>query len=158
MIRYFDNPSYFEKEIQRLKDEGYGITKTLYTDGKSTQFAVDTPRWEKELALMRSLTINKASYLGSFDMDTVADGNMMIITHSQTLKRIPVKYFELGYNNNSLKYITARSEDRTPLLNTTNYWRFVPDSGYVISGSQEIAGIKKNDYTVTALFRKFSQN
>jgi hypothetical protein len=159
-LRYFDNKAWFKQELLRLKHENPQLEKQLFTGGDSTSLLMTPESWEKELAVFLETDLSKAVYSGKLKPDTQ-------LISWQAIETVRISYLATDPNINIRKYtvlkqgdkvssLSAEIESRSPLLQSLIHWTYMPDSGYVLLATHEMKGVRKNQASVRARFRKNS--
>lgn len=151
-IRYFDIPGFFRAEIETLEANNSSVIKTVETDGKSEQKQVRPESWRDELAVFSSFDLNKSSFIGKYQVDTSINGDLLLINYQSTDVKLPIKNFAFTLKNGKLKTAQAHKLESSLVLRSEMRWKFIPDSGYFVSGSQQVKGFKPTLYSVSAIF------
>ena len=151
-VKYFDNAGFFEQESLRLRDLKTRVLKTVQSKEKTETILISNVDWEKELAVFKQITLNKSSFSGKYLIDTIVSGVFKTTKYSCIDKKLPIKYLAFGDSLGKVVWIEAQSQENSELINTEMFWRFVPDSGYVVNGRQMIFGGAESSYTISANF------
>ncbi|MEX1189016.1 MAG: hypothetical protein WED33_07140 [Bacteroidia bacterium] len=151
-IQYFDIPSFFESETKRLDSSGKTEIKLLKTADEQESVSMKPESWKDELAIFSNIDLNKSSYIGKYVVDTSMSNNGIIVTYKTNDDKLPVKYCAFEMHADSVKWLEVRKEDKSMILSSELFWRFVPDSGYFVSGSQQIGNLSPSIYEVSVIF------
>lgn len=151
-IRYFDNPGFFQSEIARLEANKASVIKTVQTDGKQEQKQVRPTSWRDELAVFSSFDLNKSSFIGKYQVDSTEKGGLLYVNYKTLDANLSIKSCVFSFKNNQIIAAQAYKSESSLVLNSEINWRFVPDSGYSISGSQQVRGFEPTLYSVSAIF------
>jgi hypothetical protein len=151
-LAYFDNPGFFQKEIIRLNASKVKLLKTVMTNGKSEQRRIDTPDWKKEINVFESITLNKSSFAGKYAVDSASINGICITSYSTLDAKLPVSHFAFADSAGSIRWIEAVKLEHSPLIDNDLQWRYVPDSGYAVSGKQKLSGLSPSVFRVSAIF------
>lgn len=142
---YFDVKTYFNQEAERLKKLNPQVDKTIYLDGQAENKMLTTIDWQKELAIFADADINKASWSGSFTVDSAIN----YITYQSNSNKIPIKKVTIGKINNQVTSIKIIASKQNILFSTLDTLLYVPDSLYQITKHQKIQILGKKSYQVT---------
>ena len=153
VIKYFDVPSFFEKEVGMLTSKNVEVSKVLSTDGETSSLTI-IPDWNKELAVFSSINLNKSSYIGKYKVDTIQHNDGILVNYNAIEKGLPVKNLSYALSDEQVSWIEVNKVDKSMILSSELHLRYVPDSGYTVSGSQQIGSLKPNEYSVSAIFAK----
>ncbi len=151
-VEYFDNAGFFERESMRLRALKTREIKTVQTNGKSETIRITDVDWEKELGVFKQITLNKSSFSGKYLIDTVVSGVFKTTNYSCIDKKLPIQYLAFGDSLGTIVWIESKSQENSELINTEMFWRFVPDSGYIVNGKQTIFGGAESSFTISANF------
>ncbi len=151
-FEYFDNPAFFKKEIDRLNSSKINLLKTVETDDKQEQHRISNVDWEKELSIFSSITLNKSSYSGKYKIDSCSTLESTHFDYTATDLNLPIQRFAFTKKSGVILSIEASKKEHSNLMNTEVSWRYIPDSGYVVSGIQKVAGLSESKYRVSAIF------
>lgn len=151
-IRYVDIPAFFNTEIAKLQSNKTEVIKTVQTDGKTEKKQVLPNSWKEELAVFSSFDLNKSSFIGKYQVDSTINGDLLLLNYQSLDSKLPIKSCAFTFKNGKL--ITAQSHklESSLVLKSEMRWRFVPDSGYSVSGSQQVSGLEPTVYSVSAIF------
>ena len=152
LLTYFDNPGFFQKEIIRLNASNVKLLKTVTTNGKSEQRRIDAPDWKKEIDVFASITLNKSSFAGKYTVDSTSINGIRITSYSALDTKLPVCHFAFSDSAGSIRWIEAVQREHSPLIDNDLQWRYVPDSGYAVSGKQKLSGLSPTVFRVSAIF------
>lgn len=153
VIKYFDVPGFFKKEVEMLTSKSTEVYKVLSTDGQTSSLTI-IPNWEKELAVFSSINLNKSSYIGKYQVDTIERNGSILVNYNALEKGLPVKNLSYSLFNEQISWVAVNKVDKSMILSTELHLRYVPDSGYTVSGSQQIGSLQPNEYSVSAIFAK----
>jgi len=151
-VEYFDNAGFFEQESLRLRDLKTQVLKTVQSKEKSETIRISNVDWEKELALFKQITLNKSSFSGKYSIDSSIVGGVKTTHYSCLDKKLPIRHLAFGDSLGKIVWIESQSQENSELTNTEMFWRFVPDSGYMVNGRQTIFGGAESSFTISANF------
>jgi hypothetical protein len=151
-VEYFDNAGFFEREAKRMSDLKTQETKTVQTNGTSETIQITDVDWEKELGVFKQITLNKSSFSGKYSIDSSIVGGVKTTHYSCLDKKLPIRYLAFGDSLGKIVWIESKSHENSELTNTEMFWRFVPDSGYMVNGRQTIFGGAESSFTISANF------
>jgi len=151
-IRYFDIPGFFRSEIDALEASNSSVIKTVETDGKTEQKQVRPDSWRDELAVFSAFDLNKSSFIGKYQVDSTIKGDLLFLNYRSLDAKLPIKNCAFTFKNSQLITAQAHKLESSLVLKSEMRWRFVPDSGYSVSGSQQVRGLEPTLYFVSAIF------
>lgn len=151
-VKYFDIPAFFNEQAEILDASKPEITKVLYTNGKEETLRSKPDSWKDELSIFSGINLNKSSYIGKYQVDSTVIDNYVVVHYTTGDKKLPVKSCTFKKTDAEIDWIEIKKEDRSLALNSELFWRFVPDSGYFVSGSQQIAKLNPSIYKVSVIF------
>ena len=152
MLKYFDIPAFFKEQAERLDASKPQITKVLQTNGEEETLNSKPASWKEELSIFSSINLNKSSYIGKYLVDSTFEGKSVIIEYTTNDKKLPVKNCKFKKTEERLDWIEIKKLEHSLVLNSELFWRFIPDSGYFVSGSQQIAKLDPSIYKVSVIF------
>lgn len=148
---YFDSRKFFEEEVQRLRSAKRGVQKGLWFDGKEQFIEIkDTVNWEGELRPFTAIDLAADAFSGAFNVDTVSDGKHSIIQYLANDSKEEIKSIKLVYTQSRLTVVTFMLTGENSLYTSSKMLRYIPDSGYVISGEQQVNYLTKTNYQAGA--------
>jgi hypothetical protein len=151
-VEYFDNAGFFQRESMRMRELKTRETKTVQTNGTSETIRITDVDWEKELGVFKQITLNKSSFSGKYLIDSIVSGGYKTTKYSCIDKKLPIRYLAFGDSLGKIVWIESKSLENSELTNTEMFWRFVPDSGYMVNGRQTIFGGAESSFTISANF------
>jgi hypothetical protein len=151
-IHYFDIPSFFKSEVIRLEKTNAQVLKTVETNGESEQKNIRPKSWKDELSVFSSIDLNKSSFIGKYKVDSSLSAEVLHVSYVAIDNRLPIKSCSFSFIGNKLHSIQANKFDPSLVLTSEIKWRYVPDSGYSVIGSQQVKGFDPTNYSVSAIF------
>jgi hypothetical protein len=151
-IKYFDVPDFFDKEVGTLSSKNAQVSKVLSSNGETSTLVINPKSWKKELSVFSSIDLNKSSYIGKYQVDTIASDRRLNITYIALDDNVPVQDLSYAVSDKQVLWIEVNKEDKSMILSTDLHLRYVPDSGYSVSGYQQIGALDPNEYSVSAEF------
>ena len=156
--------TFWKSEIARLQKEKPKVMKITTVNGKTDTLITDSIDWEKELQMFVKNDIADTD-VGTYDIDTIVGNDTLLIDEGEgnfIYKFIPFKKITLEARNDEQKLREVL------LLNLNSYLRLVVkdeeqlyginkemiyhQSGYKITGSQDIKFIDNINYKVEVKF------
>jgi len=99
--RFLNFDSLVDTQLQRLRDHGYELNKSVQIDGKKedTRFIPDSLQWASELEIFRQLdAVNKASFRDAYEVNDIRDTNSnLTIREIKAQQGAPVSLVKLYY-------------------------------------------------------------
>jgi hypothetical protein len=151
-IRYFDIPSFFQTEVARLENANAHVLKTVQTDGETEQKNIRPKSWKDELSVFSAIDLNKSSFIGKYTIDSCQGVDGLHVSYISKDEKLPVKSCSFSFSGSKLQYIQVTKSDPSLVLTSEIKWRYVPDSGYSVVGSQQVRGFDPTNYSVSAIF------
>lgn len=151
VVQYFDVPNFFQKEIELLESRKARVIKVLSTGGESSTIT-SSPNWKKELDIFHSINLNKSAYIGKYLIDTSLMNEGFLVSYNAIEEGLPIRKLSYYTSNEQVKEIEVNKVDKSLVLSSELNLRYVPDSGYSVSGVQQIGNLQKSEYKVSAIF------
>lgn len=153
---YFDHAGFIRSEVLRLNAKHVGVLKTIRIGDKETVFRNDTLDWTKELALLAAVDLLKPVYAGKFNIRRTQHDSIQVERYTPLSDRINIRAFELERDlQGNLKALSGRKEEQSLVTRSALLWRYVPDSGYVIEGSEQLRGLAESRFRVAGKFEPY---
>ena len=149
---YFDIKNYFLQQAKLLSDGNVYLKKKIIKDGKTEEKLFSIVDWQKELKPFSDCNINKPAWAHSYVADTLfSEGKLSVkyITRDITL---PIKEIKLNFENNRLVRMFIHKQTSNSYYTAKNDYVFETDSGFVITGLQEVMLADKTIYSIAAKF------
>ena len=108
--------------------------------------------WKKELEPFTRCAIHRPSMRNSYRVDTVIDGDAMHIVYTAR-ERLPVQRQEVWKQGESVLRFSAITGDTNMIFGLERKLEYVADSGYLITGRQEMKMTKPADYSIRLLWK-----
>jgi len=151
--RYFDIPSFFKNEVARLERLNSRVLKTVETNGESEKKVIRPGSWSEELSVFSSIDLNKSSFIGKYKVDSCQGLNEELhVEYLANDSKLPIKSCSFAFEGNKLTSIQVVKIDHSLVLTSEIKWRYAPDSGYSVIGSQQVKGFDPTNYSVSAIF------
>ncbi len=149
---YFDLKEYFVQQAKTLQANTAYLQKKITKDGKVEQKIFNQVDWQKELKPFSDCDINKPAWINSYLMDTVFSNYNTILKYSARETSLPIQQLIVVFENDKLRQLTINKQSANSYYTAKNDYVFVPDSGFTITGSQEVMLAQKTNYSITAKF------
>jgi len=150
---YFDVPAFFDSEVSRLTTLGVKLVKTTRVSDKSDSLEITIPNWKRELALFRKVNLNVPALAGKYQITKEFSDSLN--TTRYVLPEGMNGTVELRISENAkgnIQRLECRIVETSTLTTHTEYWTYIPDSGYAYAGSDRIRGISSNTYFISGRF------
>lgn len=148
---YFDSRRFFESEIQRLQASKEGLRKSLVFGDKEQFIEVrDTVNWPLELRSFAEIDLAADAFTGLFSVDTVKHGEDMQVHYLSKDSKEEIKEITIVYKRSEIEKVTFILSGENSLYNNRKVLRYNRDSGYAISGEQQVNYLAKTTYLVGA--------
>lgn len=141
---YFDIPSYFKGEVQKLSIRKAPIHKQVWINGTQENKDIDIKDWKTELNMFVNADINKTSWKGLFKEDKTGDS--LIYTSVST--NIPVKKLIVEKVGTYIKGISIFINEDNYLYKKQDSLYYYPDSLYEINSRQKVTLLKEKRYKI----------
>jgi hypothetical protein len=152
---YWNSISYFQSETTRLTAERIGLHKKLLFDHKDQTTELLTPDWKKELEPFLAIDLQKVSYQGRFDVDTITVGDTAYRIHYQaTEEQTDLQNCTVvcDKQNGSIISFSAKFNHLNNLYQSTKTYTYSPLQGYSIKGDQQVKLVNPVDYEIEGNF------
>ena len=146
----FNSENYFSAEASRLAAKLKTVTKVVGRNSEMDSGVVTITDWKKELEPFSQCNISKPTFRNSYRVDSVSGSNTRHITYTAMEPRLVVRMLEINFSGDQVAAVHMVTAEENQLYSATRNLHYVPDSGYRISGKQEMAMGKKTDYFVEA--------
>ena len=110
--------------------------------------------WEKELRLFTGYDLNKASWRGGFQVDSVKDTNKGITTlvYKSIDESISLKRVEIVKRDGAITSIEILDERANSLYRSSRHLRYDTGSGFYIKSSEKVRLQREKNFEVIASF------
>ncbi len=150
---YFDVPSYFLALADSLDSTQVYVNKTLQLDGNTEIVRVKPRSWKDELAVFSAIDLNKSSYIGKYQIDSVLSSQGLEVKYISLDKKLPVKSISIQFDNSGNVYsFQAEKTDYSIILNSEISLEYINGYGYFVKGRRAISNLKPSVYSVSAIF------
>jgi hypothetical protein len=151
---YFDLKGYFEKEAKRLNaNKLLRFEKAISYEAKEETRTISEIDWNEELSMFFSYDLNKAAYLGKFQIDSVEKEGQLFINYSALDKKINVKSLSIVKNpDGSIEQITIDEAGKNSLHRFEKKLTYNPSTGYSVQGEQKTLTSGKRQFSIKVEF------
>lgn len=151
--RYWDSREYFELETTRLKQQRTKLHKGLRFDGNYEQTQNDSPNWKHELDPFITIDLCKPGYSGRFTVDTLllSDGEYNIEYNAKDTQT-DLRSCSITSKQGKITSVKAEFGSKNTLYQSNKRYTYNSDSGYSISGYQNITLGRPVHYTIRGIF------
>lgn len=147
----FNSEEYFIKQAEQLTANGFKLEQVLYYANKTDTVVKDSVNWQKILAAFIELNPSKPQFTGRFN-EVKSTGSTTYIAKENNLR---VKKYQIEYSDKQeVDRIQIWVQEKNNLYGIEQYYYFKPDSGFVISGNQQVRVLPDAAYKVEARFIK----
>lgn len=146
---YYPIKSYFNNEVQKLKDKNSTILKTITHNGLSESKALKIEDWEQEFALFLESDINKMAWKNSYTKDSTS--NKIIYTAKE--QGLRTKSIEIDLIDNKPIKFKISNVVENYLYSSQENLEYIPDSIYSIQKSQKTVILGENTYKIEGKFQ-----
>lgn len=151
---YFDTKTFFEEQIAQLSQRQVHLVKELLFNGKKELFSSDSIDWKKELEAFVSVDLLKSAYRGRFIKDSInLNQGEYVIIYKAIDKNVDLRsvkiYFDRSKAVRSIEYDMGKNNT---IYESKKRLYFSVDSGYAISGKQNVKLTEGVIYHVNARF------
>jgi hypothetical protein len=149
----FNSEEYFSGEASRLASQVKMVTKVVGRNSEKDSGRVAVTDWKKELEPFSQCNISKPTFRNSYSVDSVSGSNTRRITYTALEPQLVIRSLEVNYAGDQIVNMQMVTAETNQLYTATRLLRYIPDSGYRISGRQEMTMGEKSDYFVEASWR-----
>ena len=154
-VTYFNLTDYIENESKRLSAQSR-VNKTVFLNGREESKFMPVSSWDNELSAFKDADISKKSMLGKYEVDSIEQGNALLIKYSTIQEKFRTKELTVLYDeNNRPVRINAIVATNNALYSSRQNLLYEPEYGYSISGSQNIRFLEPDSFSIKARFDKF---
>lgn len=147
---FFNLKEYFQKEVQRLPEEG-PFTKRVQIGDEEEEKVLDSLNWEQELRPLINADINRAGWVDRYRGDTTytPGGALQEIHYQAQDKELRVREMRLFFDSTGAVQRILIEKGRESLT-VDNYQRitYLPAEGYVLVNRQATPMTKEQDFRV----------
>lgn len=110
---YFDLTGFLDQQIALLYKDSFMVMKTSSINQNTEQHEMPWTDWRKELAVFYASDINKAAYVGKYEVDT-----MMV---DSTEKKIIYKSSDADFRTLLMEVTYSLTDQNVTLIHISNY-------------------------------------
>jgi hypothetical protein len=152
-FKNWDSHSYFQSETERLQREHKGLQKDLFFDKQHQTTQQPNPDWLKELEPFMSIDLQKPAYQKRFNIDTLNTGEQdYAITYLANDSQIDLRSCTIQYHNQQVVNVRIEFGQRNSIYKSSRILEYHTDSGYTISGDQDITMGDPVNYRIKGKF------
>jgi hypothetical protein len=150
---YFDLKAFIDKELIRIGSLRK-IKKITSINGITEEKTLDSVDFHKELQLFKDADINRASWIGKYEVDSTynEDGNLISLKYSANTKDLRTRYLKIEYNGSSIKEIEILNSSYSAFTNSNQVLKYSPFKGYSIESKQGIRFTDNTQIKIEVLF------
>lgn len=156
---YYPLRSFMLEEVQRHSYNNTQMDKAVYLEGQWEEQTVqpaDSAAWQTELAAFMEANINLPANQGLYKVDTlfVDTDSLTRITYLATKKDLRTRYLYVYLKPGTTRpeLIEAHLEQENILYSSVQDLVYMPDSGYSITGYQDVLILGLDSFAVKANF------
>lgn len=136
---YVDLPDDLREIIADYRIQRIGLHKEMVFDGGKEALDLDTPNWEKELAGLLAVDLNKPAYKGRYQVDSSqSETGVTTIQYAALEPQTDIQWVKVLYESGKLTEAYVRKTERTGLYQSEQHFSIKRGEGYAISGTQDI--------------------
>jgi len=154
-IQYFDLKVFFEQETESLKQTNPKIHKTVLLNGKRETAEMYIDDWKKELMTFAEADINKAAFIGKYDVDTIFSAFYLPvkITYKALDENLKTRFLEIVYDEatQNPQKISVSLFAKNTLYYSEQHLEYERGVQYSVSGKQEIRFLSPDDLRVVVM-------
>ena len=140
---YFDLQGYINGQVKTLTANKYSIVKNVSVNEKKEEHPITLPDWKQELQPFIDADINKPSWRGNFNVDTVYEINAdteKVVTYTTAIPDIRTKKLALHYDVHTgvITEIEIHNLTDNVLYHFEQQLFYFPMKKYFISTSEKV--------------------
>lgn len=136
---YVNLPNDLREMIADYRSQHFGLHKEMVFDGGQVVLDLDTPNWEKELAGLLSVDLNKPAYKGRYRVDSSqSETGITTIQYAALEPKTDIQWVKVLYESGKLTEAYVRKAERTGLYQSEQHFSVKRSEGYDISGTQDV--------------------
>lgn len=150
---FFDLASYFQNEVDRLKDLNR-IEKTTLVNGEEETKIIDSLNIEKELAIFSKADINRTAWLDKYKVDSLLNNNNELIQlkYSALDEKLKTKTVVIDFKNDAVHSISIENITKSFISDTNQISKYFPATGFQIERNQKIPFIESQQFIIEVKF------
>jgi hypothetical protein len=137
---YFNLAKIVQTDIDSNTKNSCGEEKIINVNNKQEKQTINSLDWQKEMQLLLDCDMNKPSWKGKFNVDTLwkQDSTMYSITYYSLSNKIQVKRLCVEYaNNNEIATITIDKKINSILFSNRQQIIYQPGQSFTVSSQQK---------------------
>lgn len=143
-VKFFDIAGYFKADSARLRVKNPAVTKTVIHNGQSQTQKVSIANWGAELDPFITSDINKPAWRDAYNIQTGEN----IVVYVAKLPELKTREVVIKKVGGQLVWIQIYNHTKNMLYEDTQKLIYFPDSLYIISKSQKVRLLGRNDYYI----------
>lgn len=145
---FFDLEEQIDSDISKLKELGYGLTKTVKFEENYDELFLEQPDWHAEFETIKQLNINKAQLADKYEVDTIQNGNGTTLVYQSKSPTMAVRRMVVKYEEEKVSEIQVTFGRRNILFSSKNEIIYLPLKSFSIRGNQKALFLSSHDYQV----------
>ena len=154
-VFFFDLTSYFNKEINRLKDKR-GFIKSTTINGQVEEQQVDTLNFNQEFKIFLESDINKPAWADKYQVDSISSDityQISQINYTALEDKLKIKSIQVKFDDyEEVALIEIIKQSNSPIAKTEQTLTSEPNNGFSIRSYQNVAVLNPNEMQVQVQF------
>lgn len=152
---YIDTRAFFEEQISTLKQQQVAVEKHLAFGNRQEQLVNKAVDWDKELSSFKEIDMRKPSYNGRYTIDTISNKDTGYkIRYRSADPKTDLREVIVGCADGRIQSVMAFYNKANSLYLAGKTLVYCADSGYSVTGSQEVKLGNAIDYSAGGRFIK----
>ncbi|NNF02305.1 MAG: hypothetical protein HKN22_06440 [Bacteroidia bacterium] len=149
---YFDSPSFFKSEIDRLENLDPKVLKRIESKAGIEEQKIRIEDYEKELSVFSKIDLNISAYYNMFSVDSVYREDTLIVEYKAKEKSLGLREYRLVVVDGNPQMISASSKTANALSDSGLKLIYQPSKGYKISKSGNSKVSDSFDFKISVEF------
>jgi hypothetical protein len=150
----FDVPTFFEGEINQVKQNFSSLNKTFLYDNKTDSQVLIKFNAEKELNDFIEIDLNKAAYVGAFKKSEIKlDSSSFLLMYESSQQGVDLKKVEIVFRNKTPQSLKFYFEETNNLYESGKELFYEVNKGFVKSGFQRTKFKDPVKYRIEGIYK-----
>lgn len=149
---YFNLADYIDSQVTMLNQQENPVRKVVSLNKEVDDIILGSPDYSKLLKPLRDYDINKSSFIGSYNIDTISTEDAILVQYLTNNKKLAMKKAEYYYVDNELTEIKIWASQSGLFSGSEEVLHYIPGKTLEISKDSEIKYISSTSTKVTIYF------
>ncbi len=149
---YFNLAEYIDNQVTLLNQQGNPVRKVASLNGEVDDIILGSPDYAQLLKPLRDYDINKSSFIGSYDIDTIQTEDAILVQYLSNNKKLAMKKAEYHYVDEELTGIKIWAGQSGLFSGSEEVLHYIPGKTLEIKKDSQIKYISSTSTKVTISF------